>query len=245
MRVLHSRFEDAKQDRIDDPASRSHWSMLFNSRNFPVGAAIATLMNHLKSDVSCLRASDCFLSVDRSLFPICSNEEHAKFKGVYLFDDSNRLAFTRAGFATAADKVGAFLARYRQHYSASKAKFPASTFYREFPSLECERASTYKAKTGVFESLQMRMAIGFESSSEIANMLDKDVSEGGIMILSKEDKERIRGTMPDLKSDMARFQVMFTYMCESVYGLAMSPDNNVSSNIGYEKVAGIINTRHN
>ena len=68
----------------------------------------------------------------------------------------------------------------RQHHLASKAKFPTSTFYREFPSLECERASTYGAKTGVFESLQMRMAIGFESTSEVANMLDKDVSEGGI-----------------------------------------------------------------
>ena len=51
--------------------------------------------------------------------------------------------------------------------------------------------------------------------------------------------------VPDLESDMARFQAMFTYMCKSVYGLAMNPDNNVSSNIGYEKVAGTINNQHN
>ena len=50
--------------------------------------------------------------------------------------------------------------------------------------------------------------------------------------------------LPDLESDMARFQVMFTYFGETVYDLAMSPDKNISSNMGFEKVAGIINNRH-
>ena len=87
----------------------------------------------------------------------------------------------------------------------------------------------------------MVMAIGFDRNSEVAGMLDKSYDEDGVMVMNRNIKDRIKGSMPNLKSDIHRFQYMFSYLLEMAYDLLISSDDAVSKNPGFEHVLGVVN----
>ena len=65
-------------------------------------------------------------------------------------------------------------------------------------------------------------------------MMSKDVSEGGLFLYSKEEKERIRRTNFNGKSEGKKFMQMIAYLFELGYDLALSRSHNVSQSPGFE-----------
>ena len=113
-----------------------------------------------------------------------------------------------------------------------------SKFYSCYPSLE-SRLSESCSRKGVFEGLVPFIACGFNPSDK--NILTKDVDEGGVLFLSKLDKEKIhnvnfRGRTPDEK-----ILDMIAYQFEIVYDLAICPMDNVSESAGFESCLGVFN----
>ena len=95
-------------------------------------------------------------------------------------------------------------------------------------------------KRGTFESLKQVVAAGFDGTSEGAKYVDRDFTDGGVLILSEKEKKDIKSSMKNLKcSEIEKFHNILAYQIELGYDLALSPDNNVSKSPGYEAVLGI------
>ena len=70
-------------------------------------------------------------------------------------------------------------------------------------------------------------------------MLDKDWKEGGLLILSDEDKKLIKSSMGKDLAHIQRFQDTVAYQLEFGYDLAIPPELNVSRSPGFESLLGI------
>ena len=114
-----------------------------------------------------------------------------------------------------------------------------SKFYSRYPSLESRLPESCSRK-GAFEQLFPFIACGFNPSNK--NILTKDVDEGGVLFLSKLDKEKIhnvnfRGRTPDEK-----ILDMIPYQFEIAYDLAIFPMDNVSESADFESCLLGVNT---
>ena len=232
-KTLRQRFKSFLKHRIKKRTRRSHWSMEFARNNLPVVAAVMALSGHLKSDLDCLNERDSLLDTDPSLFAKC--EEYPDREGAYLYFDMVRKIFVRSG------KVGGrgFISRHDEHLKKSKESTPSSDLYRLYPSKESTRAEN--KRDGHFESLLQVVAAGFDPTCEEVAALDKDYREGGVFVLAKHEMNRIKSSMKHLNcSAIVKFQHMLGYQMELGYDLALSPDDIVSNNPGYESVLGVI-----
>ena len=57
------------------------------------------------------------------------------------------------------------------------------------------KRSKIDGKQGYFENLNLVIIAGFDTSTEAANYVDKDFSEGGILMLSNSEKSLIKESM--------------------------------------------------
>ncbi|KAL7545663.1 hypothetical protein ACHAWF_009011, partial [Thalassiosira exigua] len=221
-KLLRGRFKRHLKQRIKQRSRRTHWSMKMAYKNLTIVAALMVLQGHTKDDLQSLMESDSLLPCTAEGFVECN--VHPNREGTYLYFDTNRGVFVRSGKV-----VGrGFGVRNDEHEKCAEAHAATSLFYRLFPSLFSPRASK-KGKKGVFESLIQLVAAGFDRDHEVAHLLDKDVSEGGILLLSKEDKDRVKASMSNLKCNkITKFHHILAYQIELGYDLALSPDNNVS-----------------
>ena len=194
------------------------------------------LSGHLKMDLESLNETDGLLVTDLSSFVKC--EVHPTDEGAYLYFDTNRRVFVRSG-----NVVGrGFDKRDREHLLASKASTPSSNVYHVYPSNDYSRAKKCGRK-GQFESLVQVVAAGFDATSEHIKYIDKDYKDGGVLILSKNEKRNIKAGMKNLNcTDNVKFRHMLAYQMEFGYDLSISPDDNVSSNPGFESVLGVLIT---
>ena len=87
-----------------------------------------------------------------------------------------------------------FAGRGNEHEKAAKADKSSSNFYDLYPSKHSHRA-TKRGKKGFHENLSFVIAAGFDPKSDTAKNLNKDWSEGGILILSDDDKVLIKKSM--------------------------------------------------
>ena len=136
-----------------------------------------------------------------------------------------------------------FDARDNEHEKGARAETAASNFNLVYPSKLIER-SKIGGKQGYFENLNHVIIAGFDPSTEAANYVDKDFSEGGILMLSNSEKSLIKESMKSAegKRDLTaiqKFQDVVSYQIEFVYDLAISPVLNVSRSPGVESVLGI------
>ena len=209
--------------------------MNFVFNNLPVVAAVMVLSGHLKSDLDCLNDRDSLLITDSGCYVKCSN--CADNEGAYLYFDTVRQVFVRSG------KVAGrgFISRGDEHVTAAKAARPSSTLYRLFPSKESQRAGM--KRRGHFESLCQFVAAGFDPKGEHVESLDKDYKNGGLFIITKDDVSRIKNAMTNLNcTAKVKFSHMPAYQMELGYDLALSPDDFVPSNPGFEAVLGVVST---
>ena len=73
-------------------------------------------------------------------------------------------------------------------------------FYDAFPHSASVRAQS-NAKEGLFEYLQPYVGVSFGDDARTLEMMSKDVAERGLFLYSKEEKERIRRTNFNGKSE--------------------------------------------
>ena len=118
-----------------------------------------------------------------------------------------------------------------------------------YPSRLIER-SKIGGKQGYFENLNNVIIAGFDTSTEAANYVEKDFSEGGILMLRNSKKSLIKESMKmaEGKSDLTdiqKFQDIVSYQVEFVYNLVISLVLNVSRSPGFESVLGIYGGKNN
>ena len=73
-------------------------------------------------------------------------------------------------------------------------------FYDAFPHSASVRSRS-NAKEGLFEYLRPYVGASFGDDARTLEMMSKDVAEGGMFLYSKEEKERIRHTNFNGKSE--------------------------------------------
>ena len=229
---LTARFGLHKNLKIFIKAKRNHWSMKLAMRNLAVNAASMILSEHVKKHIARLNEEDSLLSGDVSKFRDCSlvPEQH----GAYLYYDTNNEVFIRSGKVT----HRGFKVRDDEHRLAAKNMTAKSRFYSLYPSQSSQRANV-KGTRGVFEDLIQLVGSGFVSTSSDALNLNRDWKEGGFLILTDKEKDRISGSSAG-KTQLEKFHNICAYQLELGYDLAISPVHNVSENPGFESFLGVI-----
>ena len=92
---------------------------------------------------------------------------------------------------------------------------PSSNFYLMYPAKSANRSETF-SKQGYFDNLNHVIIAGFDPTSEAANCVDKDISEGGILLLSEREKSLIKESMKSAKgrrelTNIQKFQDVLSY----------------------------------
>ena len=231
--ILCHRFRMFLKLRIPHKGKRDHWCMHFAFNNLPVVAALIVLSGHAKPDLECLNERDSLLLTDVGAYTKC--EDCPECEGAYLYFDVIRGVFVRSG------KVAGrgFLERIQEHVKGASEAKPSSTFYKMYPSKGSAR-SQHKRR-GHFEYLKPVVAAGFDPSGEEAGMLHMNFDNGGILVLSSDEKKLINSSMKNLKcSNQEKFRHMLAYQIELGYDLCLAPGDVVSTNPGFESVLGLI-----
>ena len=85
----------------------------------------------------------------------------------------------------------------------------------------------------------MLVGAGFNPRREICQKLNLDWKEGGLLILSEEDKKYISKSMGKELSALQKFQDIVSYQFEFGYNMGLFPELNVSQSPGFESVLGV------
>ena len=229
---LRERFKAHVKDRVKQAAKKNHWILRFAFKNLPIIAATIILSKHLKLDLKCLGESECLLSSNSNQFIPCL--AFPRREGAYLYFDVNRGVFIRSGEVV---RRG-FQSRHDEHLAASKEEKSSSHFYFMYPSKEGKRKEK-REKLGFFKHLTQIIGAGFDPASEPAMHVGKNYKEGGLLIMSKDDQQRIKSCLKKELKAVQKFQEVIAYLFEFGYDLALSPENNVSRSPGFESIIGI------
>jgi len=233
VKMLRERFHEHLKQRIKDKARRTHWSMKLAYKNLAVDAALMVLSNHSAQYLECLGDSDSLLNTGVNCF--IPGMRFPDRQGAYLYRDNNRGKIIRSGKKTRGGIVG----RHKEHLKAAKAKKATSNFYNLYPS-ELSPRKTNRNKKGYFEGLSLLIAAAFDHTSDNAMNLEKDWNEGGLLILSEDDKRSIKESMNSSNlTPIQKFHDIVAYQVELGYDLAIEPSLNVSRSPGFESVLGI------
>ena len=193
------------QKRVTHEQKQSHWCWKLAKKNLSVSAALMIVVGN----------NDDLLTMNQSRFRLCRDVPMRE--GEYLYFDRNNHRIIRSGKVT---RRG-FDVRHKEHLKASKEAQSSSNFYFFYPSLESTRITSV-TKRGAFERLDQLVAAGFAPTSTAAQTMDKDWKEGGLLILSDEDKEQIKKKFGRV-SELQKFQDICAYQLEYGYDLAIAP----------------------
>ena len=95
--------------------------------------------------------------------------------------------------------------------------------------------SKSKTKQGLFEDLEHVIAASFDPKGDAAQVVNCNWKEGGVMILSAQDKLRVVASMKEKPyTEIEKFQLLMSYLFELAYDVAIAPDVNVSKSPGFE-----------
>ena len=103
--------------RIDTEAKRRHWAIQLAFKNLPIVAAYMIVLDHVKTDLTCLDDTMPILSPNTDCFLLCNT--FAQLEGAYLYYNTNLGAFIRSG------KVNGqcFSVKHQEHENKSKEKY--------------------------------------------------------------------------------------------------------------------------
>ncbi len=163
--------------------------MILANTNLSVTAAYMALVDHVKHDIEKLDKGNCLLALihKKKFLTVATYPDQW---GAYLHHNDSREAFVCAGKKTG---EGGFAGRDAEHLNdASKAQAP-SNFHRMYPFKRSTRANSQGTR-GFYENLSHVIASGFNPTTNVAKLLDRNWTEGGLLIMSKDDKKNIRAS---------------------------------------------------
>ena len=231
VKMLRQRLKE--HIKIRAISRRDHWIWKFARKNLSVVAAYQILAGHMKPRIACIKEGGALLFPNANKFAPCAM--HPKHEGCYLFFDNNDCVFIRSGKVTGEGVES----RLKQHKSCAEAEIASSRFYEQYPSEKTSRAEK-RDKRGCFEDLLPVFAAGFDPNCDIVKSVDKDVKDGGILLLSEYEKARITSCKLDGKmSDIEKFRAILSYQFEIGYDLAIGSRDNVSQSPCFESFIGI------
>jgi hypothetical protein len=233
VRILRGRMNAFMKKRNVSKDKRSHWAIRLADKNLSFVAAYMVLVDHVKTDISCLDETQSLLTPNHYKFLLC--QSFNEFEGAYLYYDNNHGRFIRSGKVCGRG----FGARHAEHLrEAGRETNPKSNFYVWYPTKDNVR-SLSKSKRGVFESLTQYIAGGFDPNCTSVASVDKNYVDGGVMILEECDKLKIRSSMRQNPDLMIKFRSFLAYQLELGYDLAIAPSDNVSGSFGFESFVGL------
>lgn len=173
------------------------------------------LADHVNTDLSCLDDTKSPLANKyNNKFILCASFSNRE--GTYLYYDNNLDEFIRSG--KVCGRV--FLERHKEHECESRKDGNGGNhFYFMYPS-KGNNETVIQSKQGWFESLTQFIAAGFDSQSSSALSVDKNYSEGGVLILNEADKEKIRSSMRQNPNILQKFHSFLAYQIEFGYDIA-------------------------
>ena len=234
VKILRQRMQQLMNSRNVDKNRREHWVIRVAYKNLAVVAAYMVLLDHVKHDVLRVDETISLLSINTNNFVDCnSNQSNNSHIGAYLYWDTNLDQFIRSGKVSAKG----FRDRHEEHKkAAAKHAHTDNKFYTLYPTRDNPRSKS-KITKGAFESLVQFEAAAFDKTS---TCVDKDCHEGGVMILSNDDKEKIRSSMKSESNEIIKFHTFLSYLMEFGYDLGIAPSLNVSGSFGFESFIGLM-----
>ncbi len=84
------------------------------------------------------------------------------------------------------------------------------------------------------------VAVGFDPSILEFDKLEIDLNDGGIMLLTKDEKNKIKSSCKNLaREEKDQYLSLLAYQFEFGYELALNPSVNVSRSLGVESFLGV------
>jgi hypothetical protein len=106
--------------------------------------------------------------------------------------------------------VEGFSKRIAKHEKGCKAANPATNFYKLYPSMSTTHSKS-KTKQGLFEDLEHVIAPSFDPKEDAAQVVNFNWKEGGVMILSAQDKLRVVASMKEKPyTEIEKFQLLMS-----------------------------------
>lgn len=236
VKLLRSRLNAFMRKRRASKNCQNHWAIALAIKNLSTVAAHMVLSDHVKDNLNCLDESHSLLTSEFSRYPTSST--HNKDIGAYLYFDTNHCTPVRSGSVYAVDK--GFGGRHGDHFKAAKdPTVQSSNFYNGYPT-KCNVRAQSNLIRGHFESLTMVTVAGFDPKSDVAKVVDKDFTEGGLLVLNESDKTKMKECMKRDPDVVHKFQTFVAYLMEFGYDLAIAPASNVSDSFGFEAIVGLM-----
>ena len=95
VKLMRGRLKTLLKRRIETEAKRNHWAIQLAFKNFAIVAAYMVVLDHVKSDLTCLDDTMSLLSPNTDRFLLCNT--FPQREGAYLYFDTNLGAFVRSG----------------------------------------------------------------------------------------------------------------------------------------------------
>ena len=243
--LLHTRLGWHIKRRVTKLCNQDHWCLEWARRNLAVVAAYMVLLNHVKKDISLINESKCLLAKPNSSaasnYLFCTNSE-SLLQGCYLYFDSNEEEWIRSVKVTGANRHFEVRDKEHQKRAESDSNDDGSLFYDAYPSLKSKRAKS-KIVDGYFENLQQFVGAGFQPMANVMAICQKDCSDGGVFLFTKDEVESIRRVNFRGRSKEENCMEMVGYLFELGYDLALSRKYNVSQSPGFEGCGLIFDRR--
>ena len=84
------------------------------------------------------------------------------------------------------------------------------------------------------------VAAGFDPDSEAALCMEKDHTQGGLLIMSDKDRNHIESALKTKKlSTLQKCQEYIAYLLELGYNMSICPEHNISRSPGFESFLGV------
>lgn len=243
--LLWGRLQRHINTRLGDKEKVGHWVWRFVRENMYRFSAILVLLGHVKDNLDgfiggshqrrCLLKSPtqgCFTE-------LLQNSPSMKLRGSYVVFDPKNTAWIRSGKATRA-----FESRIKDHLKASSLRDDSSRFYRSFPSNKCDPqllAALANQRVGFFEDLQFYCGACFSFDNVVSNSL-VDTKDGGIFCWSKYVIACTKRMKWSSNTEEYKRLELIAYGFELVYDLCLAPDDNLSTNPGFETPLGVFGT---
>jgi hypothetical protein len=203
-----------------------HWLWELVEYNLRTSVALMALSRHFKPDQAVLGSRDALLVNNRDAFKEIAPLIIKTLRGSYVYDNIDESRFVRSG------KAVSIVGRVHQHALAAEHNVLIdSRFYLSYPTKGAVQRNAQlgdmRVRKGWFENLRPLIALAYlkEHGPRVVAMLTwTDVV--------CQQLKAWRPTQPELENKME----LIDYLLELV---ALSPDDDVSSNPGFETLRNI------